>query len=248
MHRLVLKILLPFALLLASQSFAQKYVMIKGKVWDLSGQKLVGAHAYNSTRHYGTFTDIEGLFFLVMVPGDSLRISMVGYKPYRMRIPSTLTADNYRLDVTLLADTLMLKTAEISAYPLTYADLKREFTRLKLPEAYIKERWMIPNINYGSKYTNPDGGGLLLPGPFSLLYNTFSKEAKELRKMNTILEHNRLREDFLKIIPREMLEKKLGIKTDDEIDELMTHCGITADFLRLRRDYDIINHVMRCGK
>lgn len=248
MHRILLKLLLPLALLLNFQLHAQKYVMIKGQVWDLSGQKLVGAHAYNSTRHYGTFTDIEGLFFLVMNPGDSLRITMVGYKPYRMRIPAALSADNYKLDVTLLADTIMLKTAEIKPYPLTYAELKREFTRLKLPEAYIRERWMIPNINYGSKYTNPNGGGILLPGPFSLLYNTFSKEAKELRKMNKILEHDKLRDEFLKVIPRDMLAQRFGIKSDDQIDELMTRCGITLEFLRSRSGYDVINHVVWCSK
>lgn len=251
MHRYLITILLPLLLLTGINCFGQQYVMIKGQVWDLTGENLVGAHAYNSTRHYGTFTDINGIFFLVMVPGDSLRVSMVGYKPYRMKIPSRLTADAYKLDVTLIGDTIILKTAEIKPYPATYAELRREFLQLKTPDEDYFDRTKMPDINYGSKYTNPNGTGIVnvvIPGPFTALYNAFSKEAKELKKMNKILEVDRLRERVINIMGRSTLEKKLGIKTDEQIDALITKCGLTHEFLDSQTEYDVIKYVLACHR
>lgn len=231
----------------AIQAKAQQYVMIKGQVWDLSGDELVGAHAYNMTRHYGTFTNIDGIFFLVMVPGDTLRVSMVGYKEYKMKIPARLSASSYKLDVTLLADTILLKEAVIKPFPATYIEFKKEFLALKLPEELIIDRITMPSEGYGSKYTMP-GGGISLPGPFSLLYNSFSKEAKELKKMNKILARDRTRDLLVAKLPREILLKQFGIKNDDDIDKLISDCGLTTEILEETNDYSIIQYVMQCLK
>lgn len=248
MHKLALKLLLVLLTFATYSGNAQQYVMIKGQVWDLAGEKLVGAHAYNSSRHYGTFTDINGIFFLVMAPGDSLRVTMVGYKPFKMRIPERLEATSYKLDITLAGDTILLKTAEIKPYPETYPELKREFVKLKVEDEKWFERTQMPNVVYRSKYANPDGTGLILPGPFSALYYAFSKEAKELRKMNTILANDRVKEKLLTIISKSWFEKELGIKTDDEISTLIKRCGITIEFLNSTPEYRVIEYVMDCAK
>lgn len=226
---------------------AQHYIMIKGQVWDLYGEELVGAHAYNKTRHYGTFTDRNGIFFLVTNPGDSLQVTMVGYKPYKMRIPDRLSADTYKLDVTLIGDTLLLRTAEIKPYPATYAELKEEYIKLKVPEEKILERIQMPNEIYRSKYSNPDGTGLMIPGPFTALYMAFSREGKELKKMNSILAKDRLREQLLNIVSREILQNKFNMKTDSQIDEMIQRCGLTQEFLQRNSGYEVIRYIIRCG-
>lgn len=222
--------------------------MLKGQVWDLTGDNLVGAHAYNATRHYGTFTDINGIFLLVMVPGDSLKVSMVGYKPYKMKVPAKLSADSYKLDITLVGDTIILKTAEIKPYPATYAEFRREFLQLKPQDELILNRTRIPEINYGSKYTNPNGGGIVLPGPFTLLYNAFSKEAKELKKMNKILEADHFREEIINIVGRNVLEKKFGLKTDEQIDAMIQRCGLNPESIKGKSQYEILEHIIWCNK
>lgn len=248
MHTLFLRGLMFISILIAVNCQAQQYVMIKGQVWDLTGQKLVGAYAYNQTRHYGTFTNIDGMFFLVMNPGDSLKVSMIGFKPYKIKIPKNLSSDAYKLDVTLATDTILLKTTEIKPYPATYAELKKQFVKLKVPEEKLRDRLLMPNVLYRSKYSNPDGGGLVLPGPFSLLYNAFSKEGKELKKMNVILEKNRIRDKLLEIISRETLEKEFHLKTDDEIDDMINKCGITEEMLSKNTGYSIVKHIINCLK
>ncbi|MFH1119668.1 MAG: carboxypeptidase-like regulatory domain-containing protein [Bacteroidota bacterium] len=158
----------------AARLSAQAYVMISGQVWNLRGEELVGAHALNVTRKYGTFTDVNGKFFLVLAERDSLKVSMIGYKPFYMHIPTGLTAQSYTLSITLVSDTLLLNEATIRPYPATYREFRQEFLTLNLPEEAAIKRLQLPTEPFRRKFESPDGG-LLLPGPFTLLYNAFSK-------------------------------------------------------------------------
>jgi len=230
----------------AARLSAQAYVMISGQVWNLKGEELVGAHALNLSRKYGTFTDADGKFFLVLAERDSLKVSMIGYKPYYMRVPSGLTAQSYSLNITLVADTLIQNTATIRPYPATYREFRQEFLTLNLPEDAILERIQMPTEPYRSKYTTPEGY-LALPGPVSLLYNAFSKEAKELRKMQAINNKNELRKKLLSIIAREVLEHRFDMKTDDDIDDFIIYCGLSKEYLASTPHYIIARRVSACG-
>lgn len=244
-----LKSLLLLLLLLfitVSRLSAQAYVMISGQVWNLKGEPLVGANALNVTKSYGSFTDSKGKFNLVLAEHDSLRISMIGYKSYRMRIPSGLTAQSYSLNVTLVADTLMLNEATIRPYPATYREFRQEFLSMRAPEEVIIKRLEMPDKPFRHSYESPEGG-LLLPGPFTLLYNAFSKEAKELRKVQALREKDDLRALLLGIISREVLHYRYGCDTDDDIDELIFECGITKEYLDATPHYLIARRVSACG-
>jgi len=230
----------------ATKLTAQAYVMISGQVWNLKGEELVGAHALNATKKYGTFTDAKGKFFLVLAEKDSLKVSMIGYKPYYMRIPTGLTAQSYSLNVTLVSDTLMLNEATIRPYPATYREFKQEFLTLNLAEEAAIKRLKLPTDPFRRKFESPDGG-LLLPGPISLLYNAFSKEAKELRKMQAINEKIELRKKLLSIIAKEVLLYRYLCETDDDIDELIYFCGLTEEYLAATPHYLIARRVNACG-
>ncbi|HPG32772.1 MAG: carboxypeptidase-like regulatory domain-containing protein [Lentimicrobiaceae bacterium] len=238
---LLLVLIIPF-----SKSEAQSYVMISGTVWNLRGEKLVGAHALNKTRQYGTFTDADAHFFLVLAANDSLKVSMVGYKPYFMQIPEGLTAQTYSLNITLLSDTLILNEAVIKPYPLTYREFRQEFITLRLPEEALQKRLMMPDMPFRRKFENPDGG-LLLPGPFTMLYNAFSKEAKELKKMAEIRAKDALREQLLAIISREVISNRYNCNTDTDIDDLILQCGITKEYLTETPHYLIARRLHSCG-
>jgi hypothetical protein len=235
-----------FLALPASKLSAQSYILINGQVWNLKGEKLVGAHALNYTKKYGTFTDAQGKFFIVLEERDSLKVSMVGYKPYYMQVPVGMSAQSYSLNVTLVADTLILEPAIIRPYPATYREFKQEFLTLRVPEEALANRLLMPTKPFRKNYESP-GGGLLLPGPFTLLYNAFSKEAKELRKMQAIMENENLRNALLAIISREVLLYRYGCKTDYDIDELIFYCGITSDYLSSTPHYLIARKVNTCG-
>lgn len=246
MRLLTCSVLLMFLVLPFNRLKAQSYIMISGKVWNLRGDKLIGAHALNKTRKYGTFADAEGQFFLVLAEKDSLKVSMIGYKPYYMRIPEGLASQTYSLNVTLVADTLILEEAVIRPYPATYREFRQEFLTLKLPEDAIRDRLLMSKTPFRRNYESPEGG-LLLPGPFTLLYNTFSKEAKELKKMQAIREKESLRNQLLTIISREVIYNRYGCNTDEDFDDFILQCGLTKEYLSSTSHYLIARRVHACG-
>ncbi len=241
------KHLLVFLLLLHNTGTleAQSYILLKGSVLNVKGEALVGAHARSMQRNYGTFTDFRGAFSLVLARNDTLKVTMVGYKAFLFRIPANLSGLNYSLKITLFEDTLMIAGAEIRPYPLTYPEFRQAFIAMKTPEENAIKKLNLPAEPFRRKYENPEGG-LLLPGPFSLLYDNFSKEAKQRRKMAEILKRDALRSDFLNIISSSVLSHRFGISTDAEIDELIRNCGISRELLDNIPHYTLILMVENC--
>ena len=226
---------------------SQTYVMIQGSVHNLRGVSLVGAHAHNQSKGYSTFTDYNGKFSLVLEINDTLKVSMIGYKPFTLKVPVKLDALNYSLKITLLADTIYISGPEIRPYPATYPEFRKEFIALRTPEEKMNKKLNLPVTPFRRRYENPDGG-LLLPGPFSLLYNQYSKEAKEKKKMAAIIAKNKLRADFLDIIAPEILAKRYGCSSEHDIDALLEFCGIDEDYLQRVPHYLIADRVVTCGK
>ena len=226
---------------------SQTYVMIQGSVYNLAGESMVGAHARNQSKGYGTFTDYSGKFSLVLAKNDTLQVSMIGYKPFTLKISDKLDALNYSLKITLLEDTIHISGPEIRAYPATYPEFRREFVALRTPEEIFLKKLALPTEPFRRKYENP-GGGLLLPGPIGLLYNKYSKEAKEKKKMAAIFAKNKLRTDFLYIFTAEMLDKRYGCSDEEDIDALLEFCGIDGEYLQRVPHYLIADRLDRCGK
>jgi hypothetical protein len=240
-HFLIVTLLLLNTGVLKSQS----YIMLKGSVFSVTGDALVGAHARNLHRNYGTFTDFRGEFSLVLARNDTLKVTMIGYKTFLFRIPANLPSLNYSIKITLFEDTLMIPAVEIRPYPLTYPEFRQEFITMRTPQEIAVKKLKLPSEPFRRKYENPEGG-LLLPGPFSLIYDNFSKEAKQRRKMAEILKRNALRSDFLNIISAEIHSHRFGISTDDEIDELIFYCGISRELLDNTPHYMLIVMVENC--
>ncbi|MDY0102281.1 MAG: hypothetical protein RBS07_05045 [Lentimicrobium sp.] len=246
MGTLRILVIFSFLVLISGVNEAQTYVMVQGSVYNLKGELLVGAHARNLSRGYGTFTDYSGRFSLVLAQNDTLKVSMIGYKPFFLKIPDKLNSLNYSLKVTLLADTIIISGPEIRPYPATYPEFRKEFIALRTPEEIMHKKLGLPLAPFRKRYENP-GGGLLLPGPISLLYNTFSKEAKQLKKMEAIYKKDNLRASFLKIISEEILYLRYGCKNDEDIDELIAYCGIDETYLNNVPSYFIAQYLDKCG-
>ena len=220
------------------QVSAQSYVMIRGAVFNMKGEALSGAHTRNISRNYGTFTDADGSFTIIMASRDSLKVSMIGYKPYKMVIPANLDAQSYRLKVTLIVDTIQLKSVEIRPYPLTYSEFRKEFVEKESPEEKYFERTRIPKIT----------GPYIIGGPISFFYDRYSKEAKELKKMAAIFATITLRENFLKVISPDVLRLRYNCIEDEDIDDLIRFCGISEALLSSLPQTAIASRIDLCGR
>ena len=212
--------------------------MIRGTVFSMKGETLPGAHALNLSRKYGTFSDAEGSFTIIMASHDSLKVSMIGYKPFKMAIPANLDAQSYRLKVTLITDTILLRSTDIRPYPLTYPEFRKEFVEVESPEEKYFERTKMPITT----------GPLIIGGPISFFYNMYSKEAKELKKMAAIFATIALRENFLKVITPDVLRLRYNCIEDEDIDDLIRFCGISEAVLSSQPQTVIAERINTCGK
>lgn len=220
------------------QVTAQSYVMIIGTVFNMKGEALSGAHTRSISRNYGNYSDAEGNFTLIIASRDSLMVSMIGYKPFKMVIPANLNAQSYRLKVTLITDTILLKSVEIRPYPLTYTEFRKEFVEVESPEEEYFERIRIPKI-YGPH---------IIKGPFSFFYDRYSKEAKEFKKIAAIFATIALRENFLKVISPDVLRLRYNCIEDEDIDDLIHFCGISESLLSSLPKTAIASRIDSCGR
>lgn len=103
-------------------------VQISGMVItaDSIAQNVPNAHIMVKARKTGTITGPDGFFSLAVMPGDTITVSVIGFKKERLIISDTLRDKGYLARVVLRRDTTMLD--EITLYPWPRPeDFKREF-------------------------------------------------------------------------------------------------------------------------
>lgn len=224
--------------LLSQLTTGQNWVMIRGGIFDIQGKALPGANIKNKGRFYGTFTDRDGQYSIIMATTDSLEVSMVGFKTFKKQIPRFLESTSYQLNITLMPDTIFLKAAEITPYPLTYEALKQEFVSTPSVEEKYFSRLQTPPVT----------GPFIIGGPISFLYNKYSKEARELRKMEAIYNNIAMRNRFLQVISPEVLSIRFGCYSEEDVDDLLRFCGISAHWFNSVSALQIAERIKTCGE
>ena len=110
-----------------------KVVQLSGLV--VSGDSLYGlpgASVYVRKAGRGTVTNEYGYFSLPVLAGDSVTMSMVGYRKHHLYIPKNYNSDSYSVIIEMKEDTTVLPV--ISVYPWPTEKMFREaFLSLKLP-------------------------------------------------------------------------------------------------------------------
>ena len=95
-------------------------VQLSGLVLDGSENDLVPV-AYTNIfikgRNSGTFADIKGFFSIVVLKGDVVRFTSVGYKPVEYTIPKAMTSDRYSVVQLMSRDTINLPETIIFPWP-----------------------------------------------------------------------------------------------------------------------------------
>ena len=136
----------------------------------------------------GTVSDPKGFFSFVVAPGDSIRISSVGYKTQRLRVPDSLPGYLQSIAVYLLPDTIELAPATVYPWP-DRNSFRDAFMAIQLetPEEEISEHAGFRKVE------NPVEPKASPMNPASFIYDKIvkpikknkrkRKKAKELPKM-----------------------------------------------------------------
>ena len=170
-----------------SQVRAQKApVRVLGRVIDHNSRyPLPNVAILRKGTRFGTSTDTLGSFRLMASPADTLMLQLTGYKPGMYVIPPGTIAAEFRILLTLEADTTMLKEVRVSNRP-SPEKINRALRNMKRKEVNPTENpnptAVLPPKKENTRPVEPS----LISSPASALYEQFSKAGKERARMAEI--------------------------------------------------------------
>jgi len=179
-------------------------VMVRGRVVEYAaGTPLFHVHIINLSRNRATLSDRDGYFRLACAAGDTVYFSHVGFK--KRLIPAPVADTGGLFHVVLYQDTIMLRSFRVLSAS-RQVQFRHDFiTKQVIPdtlnpafEAFIKE-------NHFSAPT----GSIVIPGPFTLIYENFNKSARLQRRIE------RNRERYFDNLPEEEKRKVLFFDEED---------------------------------
>lgn len=124
-----------FLFVFGAGAFAQKEpIQISGIVMtnDSLPRYIPFAHVYVPGASRGTMTSGEGFFSFATLPGDTIRVSCIGYQTEDLVLADSLSSKAYLARVVMRPDTFLLQ--EVELYPWPSRDrFKEAFLSTRIP-------------------------------------------------------------------------------------------------------------------
>ncbi len=95
-------------------------------------QAIPGASIIVEDKGRGTLTNDQGVFSIVVLKGDKIKFSVVGFKDKIIDIPASLTDNQYSVIQLLVTDTAFLPATIIKPRP-SRAQFERDFVNTDVP-------------------------------------------------------------------------------------------------------------------
>jgi len=141
MKRIVLYLLIlsaPVAVHAQFDKLKDSVVQIYGVVMTADSLKgIPSVSVVVKGRNQGTFTNDQGVFSIVVLKGDKIEFSSVGYKAKLVEIPDTLVGNQWSIIQLMVADAQFLPATIIKPRP-TREQFERDFVNTKVPDDDIE--------------------------------------------------------------------------------------------------------------
>src|SRR5690349_12358778 len=95
-------------------------------------QAIPGASVIVENKGRGTITNNQGVFSIVVLKGDKVRFSVVGFKDKIIDVPDNIPGNQYSVIQLMVTDTAYLPATIIKARP-TRAQFERDFVNTDIP-------------------------------------------------------------------------------------------------------------------
>lgn len=119
------------------ETFKDSVIQLYGIVMtadSLKGLESVSVVVKGQNR--GTITNGKGVFSIVVLKGDVVEFTSIGYKPKAITIPTDLEGNQHSVIQLMVTDTIYLAATIIKARP-TRAQFERDFLNTEVPDDYI---------------------------------------------------------------------------------------------------------------
>jgi len=215
-----------FFSLLTGQLFAQKgYVL--GKVLDVATKQGVNlATITNLKTRDMTRTNKYGVFFLDASVGDSIEIASLTHERGAFR----WNGDAEEMTFLLKKLDKAIELPEVRVASKREQELQKEIARV------VAEPEARKNLSFGEAIK-------MAQSPISLLYELFSKSAKEDRKVAMLMQEKRRRD--LANYRFAMIAGQATELSGDRLERVRYYCNFSEEFLLLSSDYELTYEVLQ---
>lgn len=244
MAALIVRIFLVFSLFLSIPVFGQDFIELRGQVVDASsGEPVPFVNIYTANRMHGSATLEDGTFFIRASSTDTLVFSSVGYHLYNLAVSAVSSSAHTNLLIRLSREVKELDEVVVTTFG-GYESFKRALLDVELPpETRPLTLPPVKEIIAGSRLTGTPGGSI--KGPFSFLYDQFSREAKESRKLDTF---RKTRDEYAAIDKKYNLEvvQRITQLSKEDAEAFMRFCTFEHNFLVEATEYELAVAMLDC--
>jgi hypothetical protein len=133
-YSLIFTVIFPVAAKAQFETFKDSVVQLYGVV--MTADSLVGipsASIVVKGQNRGTITNDRGVFSIVVLKGDQVEFSSVGFKPITVTIPKDLKGNQHSIIQLMVTDTVFLPATIIKPRP-TREQFERDFLNTQTPD------------------------------------------------------------------------------------------------------------------
>lgn len=233
---------------LASTSFAQEKINVRGKIYDKEAKEPVPyVHVVNHEDKKGTFSNLNGQFSLTAEVGDTLIFSAIGYAKYSLIITKQLK--EVYLEIQLDSKAMELSPVKVFAYrdleslkkaivDMDVPAKKDDGISLNLPPVIVQPQMQqdgISTIGVGTSF------------PVEAIINGLglNKDYNEKVKLQKLLDKEQRKNLAEMKYNPEIVKEWTGLE-GDELIAFMDFCKLPEDFIVKATDYELAVAVHQC--
>ena len=131
---LILGFVAPIAAKAQFETFKDSVVQLYGVVMTADSLKAIPAVSIVvKGQNRGTISNDQGVFSIVVLKGDEIEFTSIGYKPKTALIPKSLEGNQHSMIQLMVQDTIYLPATIIKRRP-TREQFERDFVNSKVPD------------------------------------------------------------------------------------------------------------------
>lgn len=232
-------------------------ISVEGFITNPEGKYIENVYVVNISGNGGTTSNREGQFRISASPGDTVRFTGIGYSLYNFHVPLSRLSPLIPLHVVMDYDTIRITGVEIYPWPadvtaFKVAVLAMEVQTPKVPDLKLNDwRYVAAGQPVGSPpsyipgMANP-GLTYTISGPFTALYEAFSKTANSRRIYESLVKEDQKKVVAARRYNPEVVKLVTSFTSDKEIQDFMLYCNLSVDFIISSSEYDLYKAIHEC--
>lgn len=213
---------------------------------DATLMPLPNVNIININTVKGTISDDRGKFEMVVSSGDTLHITMIGYKSLRIRATNDWLK-NRETKIHMTQKAYALEEVVVRPYNLT-GYLEVDAKLIPVRENYRYSISGLPMAYEAGDAYSPNAFGRVMGSifnPADMLYNFFGKKPRELKRLREMKKDNTVRDLLETKYDRETVAVLLGIDKKD-LAEILARCNYSEAFVKSANDLQIMDAISAC--